>query len=111
MINSKPYDRILQYINFFLKLTIILRVEKFVHCKKKVQVIKNEFTIHVYETHARIAIRNKDRDEFNQCQNQLKGLYSLMSSKSKTDDYRESSAEFIGYRLLYNMLTKSYKGK
>ncbi|CAF0882411.1 unnamed protein product [Brachionus calyciflorus] len=75
-----------------------------------VQQIRNEFTIQVYETHARIAIKNKDRDEFNQCQNQLKSLYNIVSSKKITlESYPDNSAEFIGYRLLYNMLTKSYK--
>jgi hypothetical protein len=76
-----------------------------------VQVIQNEFTIQVYETHARIAIQNKDRDEFNQCQNQLINLYSLMSSRSKSssDAFKDNIIEFVGYRLLYNMLTKSYK--
>jgi hypothetical protein len=48
-----------------------------------------------------------DRDEFNQCQNQLKSLYNTV----KSDDYANHSAEFVGYRLLYNIMTKSYKGK
>lgn len=70
-----------------------------------VQVIKNEFTIQVYETHGRIAIKNKDRDEFNQCQSQLKSLYEMVNESST----RNNSAEFVGYRLIYNMLTKSFK--
>jgi len=72
-----------------------------------VQMIQNEFTIQVYETHARIAIKNKDRDEFNQCQSQLKSLYELVQANGNQEMY-ENSAEFIGYRLLYNMLTKSH---
>jgi len=71
-----------------------------------VQMIQNEFTIEVYETHARIAIRTKDREEFNQCQSQLKNLYILNEKNAKVDD--SHSAEFVGYRLLYNMLTKSH---
>ena len=56
----------------------------------------------------------KDRDEFNQCQNQLKNLYNLVlksnSGSSPKSNAETNSAEFIGYRLIYNMLTKSYKG-
>lgn len=72
-----------------------------------VQMIRNEFTIQVYESHARIAIENKDRDEFNQCQNQLKNLYKVVTNKDSP--IASNNAEFIGYRLVYNMLTKSFK--
>lgn len=36
-----------------------------------------------------------------------------MSSRSgkPESDYKDNMIEFIGYRLLYNMLTKSYKGE
>ena len=71
-------------------------------------MIQNEFTIEVYETHARIALRNKDREEFNQCQSQLKNLYILNEKNRLAEDH---SAEFVGYRLLYNMLTKSHNGE
>jgi hypothetical protein len=47
-----------------------------------------------------------DREELNQCQTQLMALYSLNSGKN-----HENITEFIGYRLLYYILTKSYKGK
>lgn len=81
-----------------------------------VQWIENEFTIEVYETHARIAIKNKDRDEFNQCQSKLKFLYDLVEKTSSKENRGsspngkifENAAEFVGYRLLYNMLTKSH---
>lgn len=80
-----------------------------------VQWIENEFTIEVYEQHARIAIKNKDRDEFNQCQSKLKSLYAMVETKmaDKVSDETkkkvfENNAEFLGYRLLYNMLTKSH---
>ena len=54
----------------------------------------------------------KDRDEFNQCQNQLKNLYNLVLKTGNNREVVETSncEEFIGYRLLYNMMTKSYKG-
>ena len=72
-----------------------------------VQMIRNEFTIHVYETHARIAIQKSDRDEFNQCQSQLKQLYAQNSDNVKC---LQNAPEFIGYRLIYFILTKNLKG-
>jgi len=58
-----------------------------------VQRIKNEFTVEVYEYHARLALENNDLGEFNQCQSQLKALYLENISGNKM--------EFLAYRLLY----------
>jgi hypothetical protein len=53
----------------------------------------------------------KDRDEFNQCQNQLKNLYKIVASSLDSDaNHLKNITEFVGYRLLYNMLTKSLTG-
>jgi len=58
-----------------------------------VQRIQSEFTVLVYEIHGRIAIENNDLGEYNQCQTQLKQLYSL--------GLNGCESEFLAYRLLY----------
>eukprot|EP01130_Rhizamoeba_saxonica_P003816 TRINITY_DN1582_c0_g1_i1.p1 TRINITY_DN1582_c0_g1~~TRINITY_DN1582_c0_g1_i1.p1 ORF type:complete len:384 (+),score=70.16 TRINITY_DN1582_c0_g1_i1:856-2007(+) len=60
-----------------------------------VQKIKNEFTVEVYETHARLSLENKDIPEFLQCQAQLLELYQLKIPGS--------IMEFTSYTLLYTM--------
>ena len=58
-----------------------------------IQHMKNEFTLKVYETHARIALEKHDLDQFNQCQTQLVLLYE--------DGLKGKEIEFLAYRIIY----------
>ena len=68
-----------------------------------VQRIKNEFTVKVYEIHARIALEMGDLGEYNQCQSQLRGLYAY--------GIQGSAMEFLAYRILYLLHTKNRRGE
>ncbi|KAF7430555.1 hypothetical protein PC9H_006263 [Pleurotus ostreatus] len=57
-----------------------------------VQRIKNQFTVEVYEIHARMALESNDMVEYNACQATLKTLYEL-GIPGKVE-------EFTAYRIL-----------
>ncbi|KAK7208451.1 SAC3/GANP/Nin1/mts3/eIF-3 p25 family-domain-containing protein [Myxozyma melibiosi] len=64
-----------------------------------VQLIQNEFTVNVYEIHARIALERGDLGEYNQCQTQLRALY-----EKGIPGHPE---EFLAYRILYFLHTRN----
>lgn len=67
------------------------------------QRIKNDFTVKVYEIHARIALEKGDLGEYNQCQSQLRGLYAY--------GLKGAQMEFLAYRILYLLHTRNRRGE
>lgn len=70
----------------------------------RVQDITNDFTVKVYETHARISLEVGDMGEFNQCQAALKHLYMSPT----VDRSKCSIADFFCYRLVYLSLGQQF---
>eukprot|EP01083_Nonionella_stella_P003179 9063_1 len=70
----------------------------------RVQHIRNQFSVQVYEENAKICLEVGDLSEYNQCQGQLKELYR------EQEVLNANYIEFLGYRLLYEAVTKNFYG-
>ncbi|GKV28549.1 hypothetical protein SLEP1_g37586 [Rubroshorea leprosula] len=66
-----------------------------------VQRVRNQLTVKVYETHARLALEVGDLPEYNQCQSQLKILYA--------EGIKGCHMEFAAYNLLGVILHSNNK--
>lgn len=64
-----------------------------------IQGIKNEFSVEVYETHARFCLDHQDFQEYHRCQGKLIELYH--------DGIEGSLIEFLAYRILYTIYTEN----
>ena len=64
-----------------------------------IQSIQNDFSLDVYETNARIALKNYDVGNFNQCQTLLIPLYEK--------GIKGSEIEFLCYRIIYTSLMEN----
>lgn len=71
-----------------------------------VQHIKNEFSILVYLTHAKVALDNNDLGEFNQCMSQMSQLFKELIPQNPKLIFQ--TYEFTVYKILYFLLTKNY---
>jgi hypothetical protein len=67
-----------------------------------VQRIKNDFTVSVYEVHARIALESSDLVEFNACQATLRQLYG--------HGLQGKNNEFLAYCILYMLHGRNRAG-
>eukprot|EP00889_Picochlorum_renovo_P007367 jgi/Picre1/34397/NNA_001866.t1 len=67
-----------------------------------VQAIKGGLAVEIYEAHARAALEYGDIAEYNQCQGQLRSLYS-----EGIRSPRDCQSEFIAYRILYQTVHAS----
>lgn len=66
------------------------------------QDIRNGFSVAAYEEHVLLAIKHKDREEFNQSQQQLKALYDRVKAPKRL--------VFTAYRLLYYVYVEAESG-
>lgn len=113
--NVRPFERLQKSMEYVLlkyghtkNYSYIINQFKSIRQDLTVQHIKGDFTIHVYETNARISLENNDLGEFNQCQSQLKVLYYQKRKGLEKERFYGAEVEFLIYRIIYMIMTSNY---
>ncbi|CUM63113.1 uncharacterized protein PRCAT00000680001 [Priceomyces carsonii] len=115
--NVRPQNTLTKSIKFVLnkyeenkRYSYIIDQLKSIRQDLTVQHIKNDFTIYIYETNAKISLQNDDLGEFNQCQSQLKYLYYLKRKQDHKYSKRfyGNELEFLIYRMIYMIVMNNY---
>lgn len=103
----KALNRLMHKYKSGVKYTYLCDQLKALRQDLTVQLIEDDFTVKVYETHGRIAIENSDLGEFNQCQSVLKKLYEQPHIKQSKNG-STNKLEFLSYALIYYLFTNNY---
>lgn len=113
---KESFKMVLNHWNTYHDYKYCCDQQKSIRQDLSIQHIRDTFTIHVYEVHARIALVVGDLSEYNQCQSQLSIQYSIAMTDDITNDDNATSStkcenyiEFLCYRILYNVIIQNHR--